>query len=376
MINMVDIQEILLLHFRKGRSISSISRDLKISRNTVRRYISTHKKKNQAPYSDKSISHGLMETYRYDSSNRQRIKLTQDVQDKIDYYLSENYKKRQQGLHKQLLKSIDIHELLTETGIDIAYSTVSHYITKKLHRVKEAFIKQVYEPGYSCEFDWGEVKLNINGQLTRYQLAVFTHSYSNYRYARLYNRQDSICFVDSHIQYFSHLGGVVNEMVYDNMRVAVSRFVGKTHKEPTDALLEMSHYYHFNWRFCNARKGNEKGHVERSVEYIRRKSFAHRMDFADLEAANHQLDKILNKLNDKTQIGTNKSAIQLLDEEREHLFEAPNAYVYYQTANSHVDKYSTIRFQKNCYSVPDKYVGKLLSLRLYPEHIEIYHNEE
>ena len=33
-------------------------------------------------------------------------------------------------------------------------------------------------------------------------------------------------------------------------------------------------YYQFGFRFCNVRKGNEKGHVERSVEYIRRKAFA------------------------------------------------------------------------------------------------------
>lgn len=54
------------------------------------------------------------------------------------------------------------------------------------------------------------------------------------------------------------------------MKVAVKRFVGRQEKEPTEALLKLSTYYGFAFRFCN---GNEKGHVERSVEYIRRKAF-------------------------------------------------------------------------------------------------------
>ena len=63
-------------------------------------------------------------------------------------------------------------------------------------------------------------------------------------------------------------------MVYDNMRVAVRRFVGLTEKEPTTALTELSIYYGFKYRFCNICSGNEKGHVERSVEYVRRKVFS------------------------------------------------------------------------------------------------------
>ena len=46
-------------------------------------------------------------------------------------------------------------------------------------------------------------------------------------------------------------------MVYDNMRVAVV-FDDKT-KKPTSALQRLSTYYRFNWRFCNARAGWEKG---------------------------------------------------------------------------------------------------------------------
>ena len=55
--------------------------------------------------------------------------------------------------------------------------------------------------------------------------------------------------------------------------IAVKRFIGLTEKEPTTAFTELSVYYVFKYRFYNICSGNEKGHVEQSVEYIRRKVF-------------------------------------------------------------------------------------------------------
>lgn len=58
-------------------------------------------------------------------------------------------------------------------------------------------------------------------------------------------------------------------VVYDNMKVSVKRFVGPGEKAPTEALLQLSGYYGFNFRFCNVRRGNEKGQVERSVDKVK-----------------------------------------------------------------------------------------------------------
>lgn len=58
---------------------------------------------------------------------------------------------------------------------------------------------------------------------------------------------------------FAFTGGVYRTMLYDNMRVAVARFVGKYEKEPTQALLQLRGHYGFSHRFCNAYQGNERG---------------------------------------------------------------------------------------------------------------------
>ena len=49
-------------------------------------------------------------------------------------------------------------------------------------------------------------------------------------------------------------------MVYDNMKVAV--ILKPDGKKPTETLLRMQAFYGFDYRFCNARAGWEKGHVE------------------------------------------------------------------------------------------------------------------
>lgn len=47
-----------------------------------------------------------------------------------------------------------------------------------------------------CEFDWAEVKIMVDGKYRCYYLAVFTSANSIYRYALLFQRQDSLAYKD------------------------------------------------------------------------------------------------------------------------------------------------------------------------------------
>ena len=75
------------------------------------------------------------------------------------------------------------------------------------------------------------------------------------------------------------------------------KFVSRTEKEATEDLMKISLYYGFTYRFCNVRKGNEKGHVERGIEFIRRKAFSLKTDFDSVEEVNEHLENILENLN-------------------------------------------------------------------------------
>jgi len=381
MIRMNTKQSIIIRYFRQGQSQRKISRELGINRKTVRRYISEYEqgRKNQE-LTKGSESEELLETIshrpRYDTSKRRRRKLTTELTEQIDAYLEQNAIKRSSGRGKQVMKKIDVWEAVVAAGYDISYPSVCNYIRSKEWK-KEAYIRQLYTPGSVCEFDWGEVKLVIGGIRRVYQIAVFTMAWSNYRYAYLYNRQHSQSFHQSHVRFFEHLAGVPGEMVYDNMRVAVKRFVGRTEKEATQGLLNMSMYYQFAFRFCNVRKGNEKGHVERSVEYIRRKAFSRLDEFEDLASANKHLLKIVQDLNKKEQRQKGASALEQIKQARPHLGLCPASPMECaEIKTARVDKYSTICVYQNHYSVPELLVGKVVQVKVYSDHLLVYYNNQ
>jgi transposase len=372
-------QEIILRSHRDGFSQRQITRDLGISRKTVSKYISQYNLLlSSGKTASQALSICLSEAPTYNSNTRGKIRLTQEVETAIDLLLEQNQKKRISGLSKQQLKNIDILALLHGHGFDIGYTTVCNYIRKKetAPRQQEAFIRQVYEPGSSCEFDWGEVKLTISGQQRKFQLAVFTSAYSNYRYSLLYERQDTLAFMESHVMFFLFTGGVYPEMVYDNMRVAVAKFVGRHEKEPTRALLDLRGHYGFSHRFCNAYRGNEKGHVERSVEHVRRKAFGLKDNFATLEEANSYLLSILKKINNTKQQLTGKSANEMFAEEKQHLLEQPETLEFSDYEQLRVDKYATISYRTNRYSVSDKLVGKFVDVKIYSSKLEVFYDNQ
>jgi hypothetical protein len=127
----------------------------------------------------------------------------------------------------------------------------------------------------------------------------------------------------------------------------------------------------------NIRRGNEKGHVERSVEYIRRKAFSLKDEFSSEEHANKHLLETCVKLNESPQKAlSGKSAIELFKDEKPNLFVSKYPYISFDTDHAKVDKYSTISYKTNRYSVPDFLTGRLIDIRIFAEKIDIYFNSE
>jgi transposase len=369
-------QEIIIKSYREGKSQRAISRELQISRKTVKKYIKDYEDKLQTATDKPCVTAGYLSTApAYKNRTTSKRKLTQEVQNEIDKYLECNGDKKRQGLRKQMLKKVDIFEQLQLQGYEIGYTTVCNYISskEKTSPAKEAFIRQVYAPGSICEFDWGEIKLKIKDKQERFQLAVFTSAYSNYRHAVIYPRQDTLAFMEAHVSFFNATKGVYHQMVYDNMRVAVSKFIGPNEKEPTHALLQLRGHYQFTHRFCNAYRGNEKGHVERSVEYIRRKAFGLKDRFEELSDAEDYLRSVLDRLNNTTQKQNGRTALQLFEEEKTALGALPEtSLTCSEQIQLRVDKYATISYRTNRYSVPDNLVGKFLEVHLLSHEIHVY----
>jgi len=382
MIGLKQKQEILLAYFHGGVSQREIARRTGIDRKTIRKYIVEYEQQKEELVRTEdagrigALTDGIVQRPRYRVGERPKPVVTEEVEEKIRGFLTENEERRRKGMHKQVRRPVDIHSELESEGICISYGSVLRTVRAFESKAREAYIKSDYLPGDVCEFDWGEVKLEIAGEVQKFQMAVFASAYGNYRFAWLFNKQKSECFQEAHAKFFEHVGGVYQQMVYDNMRVAVKKLAG-SEKEPTDALLQLSLYYGFQFRFCNVRSGNEKGHVERSVEVVRRKAFAATYKFDSLESANEYLITVCERLNHKAQANRDgRTASECLQAERAYLREKLPQFDAARVEYPRVDKYSTICVDKNHYSVPDSLVGKKIMVKIYSDRILCFHDDE
>ncbi len=379
MITLLDKQKIILKHYHDGKSQRAIQRETGICRKTIRKHVKEYEVAKAKLLeegemgSKEELIQSIVEKPSYDSSSRKKTKLTPAIMEKIEHYLKENRHKRETGKAKQQKKKIDIYEALVGEGFDISYPTVCNTIRNLEQINREAFIKQEYSLGEACEFDWCEAKLTIAGQEMTLQMSLFVSATGDYRYADLFYNQKTESFLEAHADFFEHLQGVYGTVVYDNTKVAVKKFVGHTEKEPTEALLNLSLYYGFQFRFCNTYAGWEKGHVERGVEYVRRKAFSHRDEFDSLEEARSYLQDVCERLNRLEQPARgHKSARDILEEERPYLLPSMPKYDAARVTEARVDKYSTVCIDSCRYSVPDHHVGEFIFVKVYTSKILCY----
>ena len=377
MLKMKEKQKIILL-YQAGKSNTEISMLTSYSINTINKYLKEYEKSSKELGLVKDVlGSNYYDLPKYDISNRLKRKLTVDICTRIEFYLSENDQKRKNGRRKQQKTGLQIHECLISEGYIVGKSTVYSYIKEYKDKSKEAFIKQKYNPGEVCEFDWGEVKIFINGKLQKFNMAVFTSAFSNFRYAILVKRQDTQSFQYVHAKFFEYIKGSYKTIKYDNMKVAVKRFVGYKEKEATTGLLSIATYYGFNFVFCNVRKGNEKGHVEKSVGVIRTAAFGIKEKFNNLEEANKFLLKHVEILNQKpNKLRDNLSSNELFNNEKNFFNDEKPFFETAFISENRVDKFSTISVYQNNYSVPEEYVGKMLDLRIYPNEIVCYYRNK
>lgn len=164
MVDMDKKEQILHYHRIDGLSQREIARRVGVSRKMVKRYITEYEALAQADPED-GINMCLASEPKYPTRKIERSCLTEPVCAEIEYWLSENAKRSLTGMRKQCLKKQDIHRALIEKGFTISYSSVCKYIqqrkAEKTRKPKDVFVKQYYDPGEECEFDWGEVKLRI-----------------------------------------------------------------------------------------------------------------------------------------------------------------------------------------------------------------------
>lgn len=134
----------------------------------------------------------------------------------------------------------------------------------------------------------------------------------------------------------------------------------------------MCTFYGFNFRFCNARAGWDKGLVERSVDYVCGRAFTTRINFDSVEAARQRLSRICEGINRETgSIASGKNP-EALRRDIDAMLHFPGDFGCFDMMACSVDKQSTICVKGCHYSVPDSLVGQTVTVQLYSEKLHIY----
>jgi len=359
----------------KGFSNREVARQTGLNRETVSKYWEEYKRQRhellQQGVDEREIQERLISKPKYDSSNRKKTKYTEEIENRLKEIL-ESEKRKDSKLghgHKQSMTNKQIFEILREEGHDISYSTINNALTvmRGIGKRKQVYIRQQYDFGDRLEYDFGEVRLVIGGETKAYHMAVFASPAGKFRWCKLYTNQKKPVFMDSHVKFFEFIGGNYREVVYDNMKNVVTKFIGKNEKLLNEDLLKMSAYYGFSINVTNCFSGNEKGTVEKAVDVLRRELFAKNYTFNTLDDAQIYAESMIAKHNENSKMSA----------EKEHLLPYLPPLELADITTAKADKSSLISVDTVFYSVPENLVDQKLVVKKYHDEIRVFfHNKE
>jgi transposase len=226
----------------------------------------------------------------------------------------------------------------------------------------EAYLRLRTLPGEQAQVDWGHFgKLRIGRAERVLSAFVMVLSSSRMLFLRFFLGQAQSAFLQGHQHAFDFFGGVPRILLYDNLKSVVLERQGDLIRfHPM--LLAFAAHYRYEPRPVAAYRGNEKGRVERAIQYIRHAFFAART-FVDLDDLNAQAHAFCMGLSAERLCPEDRSCTvgQSFEQERPRLLPLPTVpFPAHEQVDVHVGKTPYVRFDRNDYSVPHTLVRRTL----------------
>ena len=218
--------------------------------------------------------------------------------------------------------------------------------------------------GEEAQVDWGAFgAIRIGHGVRPLSGFVMVLSYSRAVCALFTLDQTLESFLRGHVEAFQTWPGVPRTLIYDNLRSAVLERQGSAIRfHPR--LLELAGHYHFAPRPCTPGRANEKGKIERQIQYLRHAFFAART-FADVDDLNAQFRRWRDDIAHQRPHpeARDQTVAQVLAQEQPRLLPLPAhpfATDVMRTVASGKTPY--VRFDRNSYSIPHTHVRRPLTL--------------
>ena len=339
----------------KGKTIKEIVRDLKVSRNTVR----------------KVLRSGAT-SFEYEREIQPRPKLGA-WRATLDEILAENAGKAQ----RERLTFIRVFEELRGLGYTGGYDAVRRYARgwRKRHgaATADAYVPLSFAPGEAYQFDWSHEVVVLNGATTTVKVAHLRLCHSRMPFVRAYPRESQEMVFDAHDRGFSFFRGACARGIYDNMKTAIEAvFVGKE-RGYNRRFLQMCGHYLVDPVACTPAAGWEKGQVENQVGLVRERFFTPRLRFKTLDELNGWLlDKCIAyaKAHRHPEFA-DRTIWEVFEAERPKLVPYAGRFDGFHAVPASVSKTCLVRFDNNKYSVAASAVGRPIEVQAYADRIVI-----
>lgn len=312
MISYEETMQIKIL-LRQGHSIREISKLLKISRNTVRRYL---RKEGKPSY-------------------KQRPGRPSKLSPFYDYL-----KERVRAAYPHWLPATVLFREIQALGYCGSIRLVSGYLqTLKPVKKEEPVVRFETAPGQQMQADW--IVLRRGKESLSAFVATLGHSRASFVEFVTDERLETL--LDCHEKAFTYFGGVPKEVLYDNMKTVVvernAYSAGQHRFQP--GFLDFAKHYGFMPKLCQPYRAKTKGKVERFNRYLRYSFYNPLVSrlkplglLLDAELANYEVKRWLFEVaNQRVHATTGLIPSRCLDDEKASLQPLPPSYTGIQLIN-------------------------------------------
>jgi transposase len=335
-------------------SISSIARDLNLSRPTVRKHCRTQ---------SEPVYHRL----------KQPTPMLGAFEETLETWLRTErlLPRRQRRTARRLFEGLQAE------GYRGAYDSVQRFVqrwkaAKSGPALTDAYVPLVFAPGEACQFDWSHEHVELGGVMQTIKVAHFRLTFSRQMFVVAYPRETQEMVFDAHNRAFAYFGGVPLRMVYDNLKAVVETIFTGKERLFNRRFMVLANHYLFEPVACTPASGWEKGQVENQVGNIREWLFTPLARFASFEALNEWLATRCQELAQRKHPVTPEYSIAacfVTEQPALRRITAPfDGYV------EHVLRVSStclVVLDRNRYSVPAAFAGRVVSVRSTATQVRI-----
>ncbi|MBL0716549.1 MAG: IS21 family transposase [Desulfosarcina sp.] len=264
--------------------------------------------------------------------------------------------------------SVQLFQRIKDAGYTGGVTTVRNYVRRIRPSGKKAYATLYFAPGEAAQVDFGYCGYIYTGSCKR-RLYVFSMvlAYSRKMYIEFIMKQNQEHFLQCHRNAFEYFGGIPQKVMVDNCKVAVLSNPKYGSAVLNPVYVQFANYHAFAIAPCAVRKPNEKGQVEKSIDYIKR-NFLRGLEITTLTALNFAAGTWLNNIaNVRVHSTTRQKPNEMFMKEANDLLPLPlNGYDCGIIKNIKSNSQFRVHFEGNRYSVPALYASCNLQIKIYP----------